>query len=107
MTGPTLNLRHAGKAVHAFIRDAFKELFEMIDLPIEGLVEALSWAGKAIARGARRKTRKPRPLQVVRAMSMVSDHVLRDVGLDRSAIGAISELSTEEIHGYRVDREAA
>ena len=38
---------------------------------------------------------------------MVNDHMLRDVGLDRSALGAISELSAEEIHGWRMEREVS
>ncbi|HEX9769140.1 MAG TPA: hypothetical protein VGA50_08190 [Kiloniellales bacterium] len=107
MTGQLPHFRHAGKAVCAFVRDAFRELLEMIDLPIEGMVVALSWAGLAIARTVRPRRRKQRPLQVIGAMTMVNDHVLRDVGLDRSAIGSISELSVEEIHGCRVERQVS
>ncbi len=107
MTGQTLHFRHAGKALQAYVRDAFKEVLQMVDLPIEGLVVALSWAGKAVAGRLRRRKRKERPLQVIRALSMVNDHMLRDVGLDRSALGAISELSAEEIHGWRMEREVS
>jgi len=107
MTGSTLEFRPAGEAVQAYVRDAFKEILQMVDLPIEGLVVALSWAGKAVAGKLRRPKRKERPLQVIRAMSMVNDHVLRDVGLDRTKLGAISELSAEEIHGCRLEREAS
>ena len=105
MTGQTLHFRHAGNAAQTYVRDTFKEVLQMVDLPIEGLVVALSWAGKAVAGKLRRKKRRERPLQVIRAMSMVNDHVLRDVGLDRSSIGAISKLSAEEIHGCRMERE--
>jgi hypothetical protein len=107
MTGQNLHFRHAGKTVQAYVRDAFKEVLQMVDLPIEGLVVALSWVGKAISGKLRRSKRRERPLQVIRAMSMVNDHVLRDVGLDRSAISAISELSAEGIHVSRMEREAS
>ena len=107
MTGQTLHVRHAGKAVQTYVRDAFKEVLQMVDLPIEGLVVALSCAGRALARRLRRPKPRQRPLQVIRAMSMVNDHVLRDVGLDRSALGAISEMSAEEIHGCRMEREVS
>ncbi len=107
MTGPKPNARHAGTTAQAYLRDAFKEILEMIDLPIEGLVVALSWVGGAVTRRSRAKKSRKRPLQVIRAMSMVSDHVMRDVGLDRPAIGAISELSAEEVHGCRVERQVA
>ena len=107
MTGQTLNFRHAGEAAQVHVRDAFKEILQMIDLPIEGLVVALSWAGKSTASRLRRPKRGERPLQVIGAMSLVNDHVLRDVGLDRSTIGAISELSAEEIHGCRLERETS
>jgi len=105
MTGPKTNVRHAGNAAQVYLRDAFKEILEMIDLPIEGLVVALSWVGRTVARRSRAKKSKKRPLQVIGAMSMISDHVMRDVGLDRPAIGAISELSAEEVHGCRVERQ--
>ena len=107
MTGQTLDFRHAGEAAQAHVRGAFKEILQMIDLPIEGLVVALSWAGKSTASRLRRPKRGERPLQVIGAMSLVNDHVLRDVGLDRSTIGAISELSAEEIHGCRLERETS
>ena len=107
MTGPKPNARHAGTTAQAYLRDAFKEILEMIDLPIEGLVVALSWVGRAVARKRSAKKRKAQSLQVIRAMSMVSDHVMRDVGLDRSAIGAISELSVEDVHGCRVERQVS
>jgi len=107
MTRQNRNFRHAGKAVQAYVRNAFKEVLQMVDLPIEGLVVTLSWVGKAISGKWRRPKRRERPLQVVRAMSMVNDHVLRDVGLDRSALGAIGELSAEEVHGCRMEREAS
>ena len=107
MTGWTRNFRPAGKAVQAYVRDAFKEVLQMVDLPIEGMVVALSWLGKTVAGKLRRSRRKKRPLQVIRAMSMVNDHVLRDVGLDRAQLGVISELSDEEIRGCRLEREAS
>ena len=107
MTGQKRHIRHAGTAVRAYLTDAFKEVLQMIDLLIEGVVVALSWVGRGFTKLWRCRTCKERPLQVMRAMSMVNDHVLRDVGLDRSAIGTISELSTEEIHGYRTEREVS
>ncbi len=107
MTGQNLHFRHAGKAVQAYVRDAFKEVLQMIDLPIEGLVVTLSWIGKAISGKLRRSKRRERPLQVFRAMSMVNDHVLRDVGLNRSAISAISELSAEGLQVSRMEREVS
>ncbi len=107
MTGQKPYLRHAGKAVHAYLTDAFQEVLEMVDLPIEGLVLVVSWVGRVLAGTPRPRKRTERPLQVIRAMSMVNDHVMRDVGLDRSAIGAISELSVEEVHGCRVERQVA
>ncbi len=107
MTGQNLHFRHAGKAVQTDVRDAFKEVLQMIDLPIEGLVMMLSWIGKAISGKLRRGKRRERPLQVIRAMSMVNDHVLRDVGLNRSAISAISELSAEGLYVSRMEREVS
>ena len=107
MTGQTLHFRHAVGAVQTYVRDAFKEVLQMVDLPIEGLVVALSWAGKVVVGRLRRRKRRERPLQVIRAMSMVNDHVLRDVGLDRSALSVISELSAEEIRGCRAEREVS
>ena len=107
MTGQNRHIRHAGTAVRAFLTDAFKEVLQMIDLLIEGVVVALSWVGKSFVKLRNCRTCKERPLQVIRAMSMVNDHVLRDVGLDRSAMGAISELSTEDIHGCRTEREVS
>jgi len=107
MTGQKPYFRHAGKAVQAYLTDAFKEVLEMVDLPIEGLVLVLSWVGRVMAGTPRPRKRRERPLQVIRAMSMVNDHVMRDVGLDRSAIGAISELSVEEVHGCRVERQVS
>lgn len=79
----------------------------MVDLQIEGLVSAASWIGRAMGRKGRAEKNRQRALPVIRAMSMVSEHVLRDVGLDRAAIGAISELSAEEINGCRVERQVA
>ena len=107
MTGSKRTFRHAGKAVQGYLRDAFKEILEMVDLPIEGLVVALSWIGRTFSRKSRAGKGRQRPLQVIRAMSMVSDHVLRDVGLDRSAIGAISELSAKEVDGCRTERQVS
>ena len=107
MTGWTRDFRPVGKAARAFVRDAFKEVLQMVDLLIEGLVVALSWLGKTVAGKLRPSKRKKRPLQVMRAMSMVNDHVLRDVGLDRAQLGVISELSAEEIRGCRLEREAS
>lgn len=107
MTGPNPNFRQAASAAQAYLRDAFKEILEMIDLPIEGLVVAMSWVGRAVAKRRCAKKSKTQALQVIRAMSMVSDHVMRDVGLDRPAIGAISELSAEDVHGCRVERQVS
>lgn len=107
MTGQTLSFRQAGETAQTYVRDAFKEVLQMVDLPIEGLVAVLSWAGKSMAARLRRPKRRERPLRVIGAMSLVNDHVLRDVGLDRSTLGAISELSAEEIHGCRLEREAS
>ena len=105
MTGQNPNSRRPGKAAGAFVTDAFKEIVQMVDLLLEGLVVVLSWFGKAIAKLSHCRKCKERPLQVIRAMSMVNDHVLRDVGFDRSAMGGMSELSTEAIHGCRAERE--
>ena len=107
MTGQNLHFRHAGKAVQAYVRDTFKDVLQMVDLPIEGLVVALSWVGKAISGKLRHGKRRERPLQVIRAMSMVNDHVLRDVGLNRSAISAINELSAEGLQVSRMEREVS
>jgi hypothetical protein len=107
MTGQILDFRQAGGTAQNYVRDTFNEVLQMIDLPIEGLVVALSWAGKSMASRLRRPKCGERPLQVIGAMSLVNDHVLRDVGLDRSTIGAISELSAEEIHGCRLEPEAS
>ena len=104
MIGQNRHIRHAGAAVLAYFTDAFKEVLQMVDLLIEDAVVALSWVGKAVVRLSRCRKCKERPLQVMRAMSMVNDHVLRDVGLDRSMVGAISELSTEGIHGCRTEK---
>ncbi len=105
MTGWTGDFRPAGKAVQGHVRDAFKEVLQMVDLLIEGLVVTLSRLGKTVAGRLRSSKRKQRPLQVIRAMSMVNDHVLRDVGLDRAQLGVISELSAEEIRGCCMGRE--
>lgn len=107
MIGQNRQIRHAGTAVRAYLTDAFKEVLQMVDLLIEGVVVTLSWLGNAVARLRHCRKCKERPLQIIRAMSMVNDHVLRDVGLDRSAIGAISELSTEAIHGCRTERDVS
>lgn len=107
MIGPNHPFRNAAQAAQAYFTDAFKEILEMVDLLLEGSVVALSWVGRAVARISRSKQCRQRPLQVIRAMSMVSDHVMRDVGLDRSAIGAISELSVEDVHGCRVERQVS
>lgn len=107
MTGWTRDFRPAGNAVQAHVRDAFKEVLQMVDLIIEGLVVVLSWIGKTVAGGLRPSKPRKRPLQVVCAMSMVNDHVLRDVGLDRAQLGVINELSAEEIRGCRLEREAS
>lgn len=107
MTGQNPNARPPVKAVGVFVTDAFKEAVQMVDLLLEGLVVVLSWIGKGFAKVSRCRKCKERPLQVIRAMSMVSDHVLRDVGLDRPKMGAIGELSTEAIHGCRTEREVS
>lgn len=107
MTVWTRDLRPAGTAVQAYVRDAFKEVLQMVDLPIEGLVLALSWVGRRLAGKRRRSARKKHPLQVVHAMSMVNDHVLRDVGLDRAALGTVTEMSAEEIDGCRLERKVS
>lgn len=107
MTGQNRHIRHAGPRGLAYLTDTFKEALQMIDFLIEGVVVALSWLGNAVARLRHCRKCKERPLQIIRAMSMVNDHVLRDVGLDRSTVGAISELSTEGIHGCRTEREVS
>lgn len=112
MTGQSFPFRPfggAGETVgHVFVRVTFKKVLQMIDLPIEVLVAAVSWAGRALARRRRQsEARRARPLQVISALSMVDDHLLRDVGLDRSAIAAVGVLSAEEIGGCRIDREAS
>ena len=107
MKGQNRHIRHAGTGVLAFLTDAFKETLQMVDLLLEGFVVALSWVGKGFVKLSRCRKCKERPLQIMRAMSMVNDHVLRDVGLDRSMVGAISELSTEGIHGCRTEREVS
>lgn len=107
MTGPDQHFRQAGAAALCHLRDSLKEFVQMVDLLIEGLAAAASWIGRAMGPKARAGKGRQRSLQAIRAMSMVSEHVLRDVGLDRAAIGAISELSAEEIHGCRVERQVA
>jgi hypothetical protein len=107
MTGWTRDFRPAGNAAQTYVRDAFKEVLQMVDLLIESLVVALSWIGKSVAGRLRPSKPRKRPLQVVCAMSMVNDHVLRDVGLDRAQLGVINELSAEEIRGCRLEREAS
>ena len=76
----------------------------LVDLLLEGLVSAATWIGKAINKARPRRRRSDRPLQVIGAMTMVHDHVLRDVGRERAAIGAIGVLSVEEIDGCRAER---
>jgi hypothetical protein len=107
MTGPDQHFRQAGAAALFHLRDSLKEFVQMFDLLIEGLAAAASWIGRAMGPKAHAGKGRQRSLQAIRAMSMVSEHVLRDVGLDRAAIGAISELSAEEIHGCRVERQVA
>jgi hypothetical protein len=107
MTETTLDLPPACGLAQRQARYVLKETLQMVDLTIESFALALWGAGKAVAGKVRRPKTKERPLQVVRAMTMVNDHVWRDVGLDRSAVGVISELSTEEIRGCRMEREVS
>lgn len=107
MTGQRSHFRHAGRAVHAYLTDACTEVLDMVDLLLEGLVVGLSWVVGAITGPRRPRKSRARRLQVIGAMSMVNDHVLRDLGLDRPAVGAISELSIEEIDGCRVERQVS
>ena len=73
MTGSTRDFRPAGNAAQTYVRDAFKEVLQMVDLLIESLVVALSWIGKSVAGRLRPSKPRKRPLQVVCAMSMVND----------------------------------
>ena len=107
MTRQIRYARHGANAAQAYVRNAFKEVLQMVDMMIELLVVSFSWLGKALAGLLPRPKRRERPLQVIGAMSMVNDHVLRDVGLDRSTLGPVSMMSAEEIHGYRTEREVS
>lgn len=79
----------------------------LVDLALEVLVAAAASIRRNRAGPQCRHRRNERPLLVVGAMTMVSDHVLRDVGLDRATIAAITELSVDDIDGCRLDRAAA
>lgn len=88
---PIVPLAPAALAVGEQMADSLKEVVQMIDFMIESLVSALSWAGRVAA--SRRRARRARPLQALHALSLVDSHVLRDVGLDRPAVGAMGTLS--------------
>ena len=79
----------------------------MIDLLLGGLVVAPSWFGKSVAGKQHPFKCKKRPLQVISAMSMINDHVLRDIGLYRAQLGVVSELSDQEIRSWCQAREVA
>ena len=85
----------------------FTVALEFVDLALECLIVATVWVYRTGTRAIGRRQRGRRPLQVIQAMSMVNDHVLRDVGLDRAAIAAVGELSVEEIDGCRFERAIA
>ncbi len=87
--------------------DIFGGAVGLVDWAIDALISAVSGIRRRQADGPGCRGRGERPLQVIRAMSMVNDHVLRDVGLDRAAIAAIVELSADDIDGCRLDRSAA
>jgi len=79
----------------------------MVDLLMKSLVAAPSRLRKNAAGKQRPPKRKKRSLEDVGAMSMISDHVLRDIGLYRAQRGVVSELSDEEIRSWCQAREVA
>ena len=90
-----------------FALTLFTEVPRIVDLALEGLVVETACMYRTCTGATGRRQRRRRPLQVIHAMSMVDDHVLRDVGLDRCAIAAAGELSMEDIEGCRFERASA
>ena len=102
----------AALAVGEKMADSLNEVVQMIDFMIESLVSALSWAGRLAASRRHnrmrrmRRARRARPLQALHALSLVDNHLLRDVGLDRPAVGAIGAMgATSTLSAAAVDEE--